>query len=74
MRGIEDIERRADRMEGPSKLVRRRTVGAPGRIRTCDPRIRNPVLYPSELRGRDPAFILVLAAFVRQRRPQTVFV
>ncbi len=20
--------------------------GAPGRIRTCDPRIRNPVLYP----------------------------
>src|SRR5690606_15226701 len=26
--------------------------GAPGRIRTCDPRIRNPVLYPAELRAR----------------------
>ncbi len=25
--------------------------GVPGRIRTCDPRIRNPVLYPAELRG-----------------------
>jgi len=26
--------------------------GAPWQIRTADPRIRNPVLYPSELRGR----------------------
>ena len=26
-------------------------AGAPGRIRTCDPRIRNPVLYPAELRA-----------------------
>jgi hypothetical protein len=25
---------------------------APGAIRTHDPRIRNPVLYPPELRGR----------------------
>ena len=25
--------------------------GAPGRTRTCDSRIRNPVLYPPELRG-----------------------
>ena len=25
--------------------------GAPGRIRTCDRRIRSPMLYPSELRG-----------------------
>ena len=24
---------------------------APGRIRTCGARIRNPVLYPTELRG-----------------------
>jgi hypothetical protein len=23
----------------------------PGRIRTCDRRIRNPLLYPTELRG-----------------------
>jgi hypothetical protein len=27
-------------------------LGAPCAIRTRDPRIRNPVLYPSELRGR----------------------
>jgi hypothetical protein len=24
---------------------------APGRIRTCDIRIRSPMLYPAELRG-----------------------
>ena len=27
-------------------------VGAPGRIRTCDPRLRRPMLYPTELRAR----------------------
>ncbi len=26
--------------------------GAPGRIRTCDLRIRSPELYPAELRAR----------------------
>gem|GEM_PF-3981002 len=26
--------------------------GAPGRNRTCDPRFRKPVLYPTELRVR----------------------
>ncbi len=26
--------------------------GAPGRTRTCDPRLRRPVLYPTELRAR----------------------
>lgn len=25
--------------------------GTPGRIRTCDLRIRNPLLYPTELRA-----------------------
>jgi hypothetical protein len=25
--------------------------GAPGRTRTCDPRLRRPVLYPTELRA-----------------------
>lgn len=24
----------------------------PGMIRTCDPRIRNPLLYPTELQGQ----------------------
>src|SRR5438477_4495779 len=28
-----------------------RKHGAPGRIRTCDPRLRRPVLYPTELRA-----------------------
>ena len=31
---------------GPSE------VGAPGRTRTCGPRLRRPVLYPTELRAR----------------------
>ena len=31
-------------------------VNAPGGIRTHGPRIRNPVLYPSELRGRSLFF------------------
>ena len=31
-------------------------IGAPGRIRTCDPRIRNPVLYPTELRAHGDEF------------------
>ena len=30
----------------------REAVGAPGRTRTCDPRLRRPVLYPTELRAR----------------------
>src|SRR3954469_346188 len=29
----------------------RTTGGAPGRTRTCDPRLRRPVLYPTELRA-----------------------
>ena len=29
---------------------------APGRTRTCDPRIRNPLLYPAELREREEDF------------------
>lgn len=30
-----------------------RTQSAPGRIRTCGPRIRSPLLYPAELRALD---------------------
>jgi hypothetical protein len=30
--------------------------GAPGRIRTCDLRIRSPALYPAELRARIKRF------------------
>ena len=31
-----------------------RSHGAPSRIRTCDLRIRNPLLYPTELWARYP--------------------
>jgi len=36
-------------------------VGAPGRSRTCDPRIRSPMLYPTELQAR--AYKLIRYAF-----------
>src|SRR5262249_220279 len=37
---------------GGSRCVNaRRESGAPGRSRTCDPRIRSPMLYPTELRA-----------------------
>jgi hypothetical protein len=42
----------AGRTIGGSARRRFREVGAPCGIRTHGPRIRNPVLYPSELRGR----------------------
>ena len=38
--------------------------GAPGRIRTCGPKLRRLVLYPTELRARDR---LQIARNVRQR-------
>src|SRR5579862_5736926 len=40
--------RNLDQSRQPSD---RRAVHAPARIRTWDPRIRNPMLYPAELRG-----------------------
>jgi hypothetical protein len=33
--------------------------GAPGRTRTCNPRVRSPILYPVELRMRDPSLTRV---------------
>ena len=38
--------------------------GAPGRIRTCGPKLRRLVLYPTELRARDE---LHIARNARQR-------
>jgi hypothetical protein len=34
--------------------------GAPGRIRTCDPKLRRLVLYPTELRARAAPFLAAL--------------
>ena len=36
----------------PGCTVSLRFHGAPGRSRTCDPRIRSPMLYPTELQAR----------------------
>ena len=40
-------------------------LNAPGEIRTHGPRIRNPVLYPTELRGlmKGQAFTLIFFSF-----------
>src|SRR3990172_10691098 len=41
----------------PSACAKRelqiRNGGTPGRIRTCDPRFRKPLLCPTELRGHE---------------------
>ncbi len=43
-------------------LCRASTTGTPGRIRTCYPRLRRPMLYPNELRAlRIPLSRLILA-------------
>lgn len=44
-------------------------LGVPGGIRTHDPRIRNPVLYPAELRGpsRPPALHLFRPGVIMAR-------
>jgi hypothetical protein len=38
---------------------------APGRIRTCGPRIRSPLLYPAELQAHDPTPLLWRTAGAR---------
>jgi hypothetical protein len=37
--------------------------GAPDTNRTCDPRFRKPLLYPTELRGLDADSTIVAQAF-----------
>ena len=37
---------------GSAHLETQRNRDAPGRIRTCDLRIRSPLLYPAELRAQ----------------------
>src|SRR5688500_19295160 len=51
----------------------RAKVGAPGRTRTCDLRIRSPALYPTELRAQQ-AFIISSDSFPSclPRRRKTV--
>ena len=42
-----------------SSCLRGHFGGAPGRTRTCDPRLRRPVLYPAELRAHVRESILL---------------
>jgi hypothetical protein len=42
--------------------VRSGVKSAPGRTRTCDPRLRRPVLYPTELRAHMTASVAGLSA------------
>ena len=47
----------AKKSEGPTAMLWALEIrGAPGRIRTCDPRLRRPILYPTELRAHHPAW------------------
>ena len=45
--------------------IRRRVLGAPRRIRTYDPRIRSPMLYPAELGVRSGRRVALRRAFVK---------
>ncbi len=38
--------------QSDARFLPSNVIGAPCRIRTCDLRIRSPVLYPAELRAR----------------------
>jgi hypothetical protein len=51
-------------MRGVQEDVDPTRTGAPGRIRTCDPRIRSPPLYPAELRAPG---VTILASRARGR-------
>jgi hypothetical protein len=42
-------------------------TGAPGRTRTCDPRLRRPVLYPTELRAHVSILARTLLALMASR-------
>ena len=43
--------------QGNAQILERN--GAPGRTRTCDPRLRRPMLYPPELRARVVTIFIV---------------
>ena len=50
--GIEAGSREKTPQKSPLPRRKAWRVGTPGRIRTCDPRLRRPMLYPAELRAR----------------------
>ena len=57
---------------GRSRCKSLKRLGTPGRIRTCDLRIRSPLLYPAELRApgsilQDSWFGAKVATFLARR-------
>lgn len=51
------------------RSVDRPQLGAPGRVRTCDLRVRNPSLYPTELQARKLVDHTDAVALYACRRP-----
>ena len=51
IKGFSQIQR-GTRILGKQKAQRIENIGDPSRIRTCNPRSRNPLLYPVELWDR----------------------
>jgi hypothetical protein len=49
--------------------VSMRKENAPGEIRTHGPRIRNPVLYPTELRGHKYQIIPINSLYTKNQAP-----
>ena len=49
---LENVAHASDESNGLAAFSLKRHGSTPGTIRTCDLRIRNPLLYPTELRGR----------------------
>jgi hypothetical protein len=54
--------------ERGTRRVKSGQFGAPGRTRTCDPRLRRPVLYPPELRAHMTASVAGLSAVASPAR------
>src|SRR6187200_2634022 len=62
--GAARCERSEQRQTGGRRgAASREAVGAPGRTRTFDPRLRRPVLYPPELRAHGTCRVLVYQVF-----------
>src|SRR5215470_13565173 len=62
-----------DRLAAKARPARRNVggTGAPDRIRTCDPWLRKPILYPTELRAREAMIIAPGHACTRAQHCRT---
>ena len=65
------LARRGGASVTPRRTYRRIECGAPGWTRTSDPRLRRPVLYPTELRARRP-IVTARARSTARRSPPSL--